>query len=99
MPISGKQRDKVIESLRQQGVTGRCSACGNENWILPDWVTHVSVQEPSANLALGGQVMPCIPIVCSRCGNTLLFNLIVLGVWDEFQKDDMGKAKVEGRAR
>ena len=33
----------------------------------------------------GGQVMPCVALVCKTCGNTQLLNLRVLGLeeWEE----------------
>ncbi len=86
MPLSQQQRQMVIEALQKRNLPGSCQVCKHNSWVLDEHITYISLSEPGGPFTIGGPSMPCVPLVCGNCGNTLLFNLVVLGVWETLLK-------------
>ncbi len=59
-----------------------CAVCGRQQWTLASGVVTIQLQEDPGAYVLGGPAMPCAALVCQHCGNTLLLNLVVLGLGD-----------------
>lgn len=73
---------RLLEALRLRGVPRDCAACGRGEWtLLGGYVTLPQVKLPG-KAHIGSEVMPCAPLVCKTCGNTVLLNLIQLGLGD-----------------
>ncbi len=78
-----QKKDITSEILkRADGHIGVCPVCRNPNWILGDGVTTLVLQDKPGVIVIGGPVLPCVSIVCTKCGNTQLLNLILLGFGD-----------------
>lgn len=85
MPLTKELKVEIANALQIRSLPGSCSVCGQNNWILNEYITYIDLSEPGGPITIGGQSMPCAPLVCNHCGNTLLFNLVVLGVWDKIK--------------
>lgn len=71
--------DAVLAKMQAQRV-GPCSLCQTSNWQLVDGFSSINLSDIAGQVVLGGQTLPCVVIVCKRCGNTHLLNLRVLGL-------------------
>jgi hypothetical protein len=63
----------------------RCPFCQTNNFTLSDGQVQLVVSEMgSTQYIVVGQLktLPSIALVCQHCGNTLLLNMIVLGLGD-----------------
>ena len=57
----------------------KCSICGNQSWeVGVDYVVLAASPHPTQTF-FGGKVYPSVPIICKKCGNTHLINLMKLG--------------------
>ncbi|MEJ7613133.1 hypothetical protein B0813_000019 [Candidatus Fervidibacteria bacterium JGI MDM2 SSWTFF-3-K9] len=93
MPFTTDERKKISEMLWEKGVPEKCPLCGRGKFRLPDSIAFIHVFEPGKTIeTLGGQVefgwfpagsMPCLILICNNCGNTILLNLKVTGLWEE----------------
>ncbi len=93
MPFTTDERKKISEMLREKGVPEKCPLCGQGKFRLPDSIAFIHVFEPGKTIeTLGGQVefgwfpagsMPCLILICNNCGNTILLNLKMTGLWEE----------------
>lgn len=66
------------EYLRAR-IDSRCQICGNTNWNIETKVFELR-EFSSGDLALGGPIIPLIPMTCTNCGNTALINAIHAGL-------------------
>ncbi len=66
-----------IDLLRKLPVI-KCPVCNGNNWNVDDQVRCFASLEDNNNVKLGGSVQPFIVINCNICGNTLIFNKIIL---------------------
>lgn len=56
-----------------------CEICKNTNWLIDPFMVNLPVTNKVV-VTLGGSVLPLLPITCSKCGNTHLLNLSILGL-------------------
>jgi hypothetical protein len=58
-----------------------CPVCGQVgSYVLGDGFTFLVVQYTNQQVKLAGDGMPCLALTCRVCGNTLLINLLILGL-------------------
>ena len=84
MSISKEKQEEIIskikEALEKKGKKIKCPVCSHENLILIEGYTKNALQdEIEGGLRIGGPSIPSAVVVCENCGNTLQFNLGVLG--------------------
>jgi hypothetical protein len=77
--------NRLIEHLRKKWKGHPCNMCGIGDWNVQD-VAYELRQVSAAALALGGPLIPVIPVVCNNCGNTVLVNAITAGVMKSEQE-------------
>lgn len=83
MPFTHDQKDRVISAVSAKAPTlGACPVCAHPEWTLADGFIFLAIQEPSGPVVLGGPSMPCVALVCNNCGNTVLLNVMTLGLRD-----------------
>ncbi len=91
MPFTTEEREKILEALKQKGVPEQCPVCKQGELRVSNYIAFVPVRE--RHVEVGGNAeldmvpvgdLPCIIVVCLNCGNTLMFSLSRLGLWDEF---------------
>lgn len=61
-----------------------CSVCRTRNFTLGEGLVRLDLSElHSSTIRIGGgPSLPSVVLVCQNCGNTILLNLIVLGLQD-----------------
>lgn len=72
-----------------------CPVCSNPEWVLSDGFIQIGTQREVPGIVLGGESLPSVAIVCKRCGNTQLINLIVLGLAHLLKPETMPDQVVE----
>jgi len=87
MQLSETQQKKALEKLTYF-FSKSCDSCSGHDWLLNDKVFEMR-EFNMGTLVLGGQasVFPVITVSCKQCGNTYLFNAILLGLIEK--KDDI----------
>jgi len=86
MPVMSRNAEiteRIIEALRKKaGVTPKCPLCGNTTFQVGGSYYAISVSMNPLQTVFGGNVAPLVPIICIKCGNTQLVNLLILGFSD-----------------
>lgn len=88
MPISEEKKQRIINAIQSKyREKGRdkiiCSVCGNDAFMIIDGFISQSLQSNvGGGLVIGGPALPSVPLICKHCGNTLYFNLGILGELD-----------------
>ena len=63
----------------------KCPLCNNLALEVQSYFVPLPVNPDDARaVSLGGQIAPSAVLICSYCGNTLLINLIRLGIGPAF---------------
>ena len=83
MAFSPEEMDRIVAAIRERvPEIAKCAACGHDQWTLADGLVRLTLQKERGVVVVGGRNMPCVALICKRCGNTLLLNMIVLGLED-----------------
>jgi hypothetical protein len=83
LAFSEEETKRVLAAIQQRvPEVASCPVCGQRDWTLADGLVRLTLQEKRGVVVLGGRNMPCVALTCKRCGNTLLLNVIVLGLRD-----------------
>lgn len=87
MAFTDNEQQKILAAIQAKvPQIKNCPICGSVKWNLSVGVVTLSIQEQPGTIVLGGPGMPCIPLVCLNCGNTVLLNMMVLGLKDMLEK-------------
>jgi len=75
-----EKKKKALEELSKKW-TGKkeCEICGTNNWSVPDDIV-MPMAFTGGGLTIGGPTYPQLQIICSNCGNTKIFNAVILGI-------------------
>jgi predicted nucleic-acid-binding Zn-ribbon protein len=86
MPTNEEIINRIISALQEKVGNHQivCPICGNQSWTVNNRYVVLTLSEYPTQIALGGEIMPLIPMNCTKCGNTHLLNILVLG----FKKED-----------
>ena len=79
MALDAATLQKITTFLNEKWKAKTCLQCAGNDWDLHGYIGLSLAGEPK-DIALGGQVLPCVAVVCKNCGNTLLINVIVAGL-------------------
>lgn len=81
MALTEKEQTQILERIKERAPhIETCPVCGNHTWQVQDNYILIPAPQEAGRTTLGESGLPCIPILCSNCGNTLLLNLIILGL-------------------
>lgn len=83
MKFSPRVEEQIINALasRLPGRTlGACSICKTAQWQLVNGFVALILTDEPQQIKLGGQILPSAILYCTKCGNTHLLNLQVLGL-------------------
>ena len=87
MAFTEEEKQKILAAIAEKAPQIRnCPVCGNPNWALGEGLVSLPIQGQIGGIVLGGPVYPCVPIICSNCGNTALLNALLLGLKDVLEK-------------
>ena len=74
---------RIVEAIQQRAPqSGACPFCRHNKWVLQDGFVVPNVQRDPRETRPSGLVMPSVVMTCTHCGNTLIFNVAVLGLDD-----------------
>ena len=59
-----------------------CPICGKDDWVIIDEVVEVRAYSEGRTV-IGGSIYPHMAVICSKCGNTLLFNALLAGLVEQ----------------
>lgn len=80
--ISLPDQQRIISAIQARAPQASCPFCHRGPFTLVDRYLSLSLSETAGAVVLGGSVLPIVSLVCSNCGHTQMFNLIVLGLAD-----------------
>lgn len=79
-PLTPLDREKFATLLNERWDGQKeCPICKKNEWLLSDYLAEVRTFT-KGSILLGAPVYPVVVVTCRVCGNTLLFNAIVLGL-------------------
>ncbi len=91
--FSTDQEQRIIGAIQSRlPAKLGCSACTHTQWTLADGFVFLSLSDSPGSIPIGGNGLPSVALTCKNCGNTLLFNLIVLGLRDLWESAAPEKA-------
>lgn len=71
-------KKKIWQAIYKHWPMPTCPICEGIQWEMPDGIATVPLlKNVWTNDRISG--LPCAALVCTTCGNTLFFNLNVLG--------------------
>ncbi len=76
MAVDETLRRKVTEHLKRTWRSNACLLCGCTVWEIHGHVTVILGDAPGT-VAGASEGLPSVAMVCQRCGNTVLVNLVV----------------------
>jgi hypothetical protein len=96
----------IIEAVKAKAAPeiGKCSVCGHDEWSVQNGFSAVLLTDtpapfwPYAGQFVAQQSLPSAVLICTTCGNTLLLNLFVLGVYEKLFPPTMPSVAPQGAA-
>jgi hypothetical protein len=78
---------RIIRAIYDRVPLAKCSFCHAENFTLADGFVRLDLSEfRSSVIKIGGvPSLPTVALICQKCGNTMLLNLMILGLGDLLQ--------------
>lgn len=82
MPLPSEIYDQIASALLERsGGMKPCVLCLTTDWIWAEGLVSLPMLDPA-----GPKVLPLLPLVCKKCGNTVLINLRMIGLADLAQQ-------------
>jgi predicted RNA-binding Zn-ribbon protein involved in translation (DUF1610 family) len=78
--LTSEQKQKVVDTLKEKGVTLTCPMCGNKDFVLIDGYFNNPLQSPFGPYTIGGPSVPSAALACSNCGFISQHALGMLGL-------------------
>jgi hypothetical protein len=78
MNLSPDDRAK-LEKFVKNCKLSKCPICDTDSWSLSEQVYQLT-EYPEAGRFIGKTIAPLVPLTCTKCGNTILFNALIAGV-------------------
>ena len=66
--LTNEQREKIREELTKKIPNLTCPMCQNKNFTMAEGFFSNTLQANLSSIALGGQAIPTIGIICGNCG-------------------------------
>lgn len=84
-------KDKFLQEINAKWKNKNCPMCGSNNWNVDAHTVTVMKLDEHGGIALGGEVMPLVPLTCMGCGNVLFVNPIVIKALDTVDEEKENK--------
>lgn len=80
--ISQKEKQTIIRKLNKKFSSSgiKCPMCGNIHFVIGDGYFNTFLQDNLEGLNMGGESIPSIPIICTKCGFISMHALGLLGL-------------------
>lgn len=66
--LTNEQKEKIKEELLKKVPVLTCPICQNKSFSMAEGYFSNTLQADFKSLALGGQAIPTIGIICNNCG-------------------------------
>ena len=81
--LTQQQKDDFQAHLTSTVKNLNCGWCGENKWFPVDDFVQVNAFEGRGVLMGTGPTYPCVMTVCGNCGNTMLFNALLIGLLEK----------------
>lgn len=84
MYLKPEVMERILGAMRERVPNWQpCAVCAQSNWQVIDGLVRIAVADDLTGPAgLGPRAMPLVAVMCNICGNTVLLNLMILGLAD-----------------
>lgn len=79
MALTDRQKNTIQTNL-QSKIRGTCPMCGQSNWTLGEEVVASNTTSLQGGMAIGGQFVPMVQLICNNCGFVAHHAVGVLGI-------------------
>lgn len=82
MKLSDKDYKDINKHIAEKWqVPVACPVCKHNNWSVSQEILELR-EFHGGKMVVGGNtaIVPIVPVTCSNCGNTVLFNPLVAGI-------------------
>jgi hypothetical protein len=82
MKLTEEQHKKLLEHLQKHWKAPvACSICRSNDWDINGMIYELR-EFHGGNMVIGGNssIVPLVPVTCKVCGNTVLFNPLIVGI-------------------
>ena len=91
MKLTQQQQLEVLKKINDLLGTFRCPVCGSTSWVVEE--TILKLTEFGAYFAVSSnRIYPVLVMSCTKCGNTLMFNAVKLGLVNKQDMKDTEEA-------
>ena len=80
MSLTVRQKEAIMTSLNSKGINANCLRCGKNQWDLGNDLVATIPTQPGAGMAIGGQHVPMVQMICMNCGFVNFHAAGLLGV-------------------
>lgn len=92
--LSNEEKKKIADELAKRQPVLKCPMCQHNSFIMADGYFNNSMQNDLSSFNIGGQSIPTIAIICSKCGFVSQHAIGILGLLpkqDNTEKDESNK--------
>jgi len=83
MKLSPNQHSQITDHIQENWKAPvACPVCKSNDWSISDYVYELR-EFHGGNFVIGGSsggIVPLVPVSCNHCGNTVLFNPLIVGI-------------------
>ena len=80
--LTDAEKEQVLRLLMPRGIYGgvECPICKGKDWIIADHFVQTTTLGPNNTAQFGGVSYPFAMAISTKCGYTLFFNAVMLGI-------------------
>ena len=79
--LTAEEKQLVIDWFGKNACPDlKCSVCGERDWFIGDHLVQPVTVGDQMNLVLGGVGYPQVMLISQKCGHTLFFNAVMIGL-------------------
>ena len=88
-----KMQEKAIAWINQKCPNLLCETCHQKTWTLAEDLVMPMPFSGNQGLVIGGASYPQLQIICNNCGNTKVFNAVIMGLVEPAKKEEASNDK------
>ena len=98
MALTEAQQRAIVSALERKSGGHRieCPITRDSDWGVQNRLANIPATDAATESGFGDAAFPTAVLVCNTCGYTLLLNLFVLGIAEEFGLSPKLAADVSG---
>lgn len=80
--------EKLIKHLERKWSSNKCPMCGFIDWNFSGILYRLRTYQDIGLVTAKLPTIPIFPVTCGNCGNTVLINAIVAGIFKQSEKEN-----------